>query len=416
MPDSDPQTPRAVSRRRVSRSGCGVLFFGVFALFGLFFLSFFGQALWQAVTARGWQPVSCTVISSQVVTSSGSDSDTHRVAVSFTYEVDGRSYRSDRYQFMTGSSSGYDRKARIVSRLPPGTVTDCWFDPEQPSSAVMNRGLTGDMAFALIPLLFVAIGAIGMTASLLGWRRDAAGKKEVGRAETVPGMPQSSLASAVGRRLESSGAPAAAIGPGNRLSPESTPRGRLGGILLMTLFWWGILGVFLYQASNEPGGIFRWGLMLFLTPFVLVGLVLIASCVHFALALRNPRVELTLDRPTVRLGESFTVRWQLRGRSSALSELTIQLVGREIATYRRGTDNVTEKEAFAEIDVARVMGGMAASTGGATVTVPTTAMHSFEAPNNEIEWTLEVDGKIERWPDVDETFPLVVEPLEAGGR
>jgi hypothetical protein len=38
-------------------------------------------------------------------------------------------------------------------------------------------------------------------------------------------------------------------------------------------------------------------------------------------------------------------------------------------------------------------------------------MHSFSATHNQIVWTLEVKGEIQRWPDVDDAFPITILPL-----
>ena len=52
--------------------------------------------------------------------------------------------------------------------------------------------------------------------------------------------------------------------------------------------------------------------------------------------------------------------------------------------------------------------------GSANVTIPADTMHSFDAPNNEIAWTLEVHGAIPLWPDVSASFPITVLPLPTG--
>ena len=39
-------------------------------------------------------------------------------------------------------------------------------------------------------------------------------------------------------------------------------------------------------------------------------------------------------------------------------------------------------------------------------------MHSFEAPNNRVRWTLIVHGDIPFWPDVRDEFPITVLPLQ----
>ena len=87
---------------------------GCIALFGALFLGaallllvpFFLLPAWRAVGTLGWTEVPCTVLESRVETVRGDDGDTYRVAVAYEYEVDGRTYRGDRYDFLPGSSSG----------------------------------------------------------------------------------------------------------------------------------------------------------------------------------------------------------------------------------------------------------------------------------------------------------------------
>jgi hypothetical protein len=46
--------------------------------------------------------------------------------------------------------------------------------------------------------------------------------------------------------------------------------------------------------------------------------------------------------------------------------------------------------------------------GKTIVEIPAGTMHSFEAANNKIVWALKVEGKIDRWPDIDEEYRLNV--------
>ncbi len=66
--------------------------------------------------------------------------------------------------------------------------------------------------------------------------------------------------------------------------------GKLIGMILIAAFWNGIVSVFLWQiVLSFRRGDPEWFLCLFMTPFVLVGLGLMAGVVYFLLALANPR-------------------------------------------------------------------------------------------------------------------------------
>ena len=47
--------------------------------------------------------------------------------------------------------------------------------------------------------------------------------------------------------------------------------------------------------------------------------------------------------------------------------------------------------------------------------VPECTAHSFNAFHNKIRWVLRIHGEIERWPDVDEEYEILVLPRPLGG-
>ena len=98
-----------------------VMFFGAFAGCGGIILVAMGRGAVNVFAARSWHSVPATVVSSRVRSHSGDDGTTYSVDVLYRYSVNGREYRSNRYGFMRGSSSGYDAKRKVVDRLPPGT-------------------------------------------------------------------------------------------------------------------------------------------------------------------------------------------------------------------------------------------------------------------------------------------------------
>jgi hypothetical protein len=156
--------------RHVGTRGCMVAFFSVFFLVGGGFSLFFLSPALQALKAKSWQATPCTILSSQVRTHPG-DSDsgpTYDVAVLYVYTFGGREYKSNRYQFLGGSSGGYQDKERIVRRLPPLTRTTCYVNPEEPTEAVLDRSISREYAFVLVPLLFLLVGLGGIILTLRG--------------------------------------------------------------------------------------------------------------------------------------------------------------------------------------------------------------------------------------------------------
>src|SRR6185295_6349318 len=251
-----------------SGAGCIVLFFALFLLAGLGALGFFVRPVLRLLSAGSRIEVPATVLYSGVREHSGDDSTTYGVEVLYAYEVGGRTYKSTRYDFSSGSSSGRESKAAKVAAIPAGTRTICYVDPRHPEDAVLDRAFRPIYLLGLIPLVFVAVGGIGMAAALRYRQRKAAGS---GAPDWLP-QPRA-LGSAVGVPEAAEGG--VAEGP-ILLAPKSEPWGRFLGITFVALFWNGLVSVFLYQVvqgwrSGQGDGC----LTAFLVPFVLVGLALI---------------------------------------------------------------------------------------------------------------------------------------------
>ena len=68
-----------------------------------------------------------------------------------------------------------------IDNLPPGTITTCYVDPDDPGEAVIYRGFSWVYLFALLPLVFIAIGGGGMLFALTrGIGKKIAGRKRGG--------------------------------------------------------------------------------------------------------------------------------------------------------------------------------------------------------------------------------------------
>jgi len=138
--------------------------------------------------------------------------------------------------------------------------------------------------------------------------------------------------------------------------------------------------------------------------------VMIGVIGYFFLALFNPRATLTVNANAIPLGGALELQWRLTGRVQAVKRLRICLEGREEATYRRGTSSCTDKEVFATVELADATDHHDIRAGQHKVTLRADTMHSFESDHNKIVWALRVHGEIQRWPDVNEEFPVVVLP------
>jgi hypothetical protein len=184
-------------------------------------------------------------------------------------------------------------------------------------------------------------------------------------------------------------------------------------MVVVSLFWNGIISIPVVGAVGEwQGGQAPVFGTLFLLPFVAVGVFMIAKAGQQMLMLVNPRAQVTLSPGTLVAGEAATVAWTLTGKVERIKALMVTLEGREQATYMRGTDRQTDTAVFARIPIgpAREIGR--AREAMARLEVPAGAMHSFASNNNKIEWVVRVHGQIDRWPDLDEEYPVTVLPCQ----
>lgn len=347
-----------------------------------------------AVESGSWPQVPCRIVSSEVERNAGSDGDTYRAAITFSYTFEGREYTGGRYDFSDMSSSGYDGKARIVRQYPVGHQTECWVNPRDPTIAVLARGIPG-VVYLVIPFtsIFILVGGTIM----------------LGAAGLLPEKWTSAVRSSHKRVTQAEKGEL-------QLKPSSGPVAKLIGALLFALFWNGIVATAMWAViggfrKGDP----EWFLLLFLVPFVAVGLGAVGFVVYFALALANPKPRLSLDEGSPRLGGTVRLHWHLSGAIHRLQNLTITLEGRESATYRVGTRSVTDTSLFCRQMLFETADPSAHRNGEIHFSIPANLIHTFSAGNNRIQWSLHVRGAIARWPDVNDSYPIIIRPHQTSG-
>lgn len=396
--DASRQAARALGERfNKSGSGCLAAFFSIFLLVGLgvLWLVLIGPALasWRA---RSWVAADCEVVSSHVATHSGDDGDTYSVEILYRYDYGGRDYHSNRYHFFTGSTSGYEGKARVVEALPAGRRFTCWVDPDDPSEAVIERGLSGESWIAVVPLLFVAVGGGGVVFALVGRRRKRRGG---GKRRKRRRRPERTPIPAAGRPLA--------------LEPAQGPWTKLFVLLFIAAFWNGITGVFVWQVvegwrTGAPDGC----LTVFILPFVAIGLLLAVSIPYSILALVNPRPHLTLDPGAVAPGGEAEIAWRFTGAARRLSKLEITVEAEEKSTERSGSSTSTRTASVFTQPVYETDRRSEIPAGSARFTLDPKAPPS-RGGDHKITWKVKVAGTIRFWPDVGEAFEFEVPPAPA---
>jgi hypothetical protein len=352
----------------------------------------------KTIDAEGWPAVSCRIVSAEVKSHSDSDGTTYSIEITYEYQFEGSSYRNDRYDFIGGSSSGYKGKERIVKGYKTAANPRCFVNPKNPSEAVLKRGWHWGLLFALFPLPFLAVGVGGLYFAL---KRTKISRKAEAAQWLPKGESQPSMTMLHGWDRESL--------PVTLKSKSQWAR--LLGSIVVAVFWNGFISVFLFLIIKDwRSGQGSCGPVLIMVPFVAVGIVLIGSIFYYFLALFNPRATVTLSRTVVPLGGGGEVQWQFGGMTGRIRKLTLALRGTEEATSQRGKNSHTERRLFYNAELFSTENDLEVPYGRVDFTIPGEMMHSFEARNNKIIWKIEMHGKINTWPDIQEEYKITVAP------
>jgi len=427
--------------RRTSSSTVGsigeALFFGLLLLFGLVGLAaavvFLLIPEWRA--NQQFVGHTCHVLDARIATQQREDGQVYRPEVQIEYRVGPRSFRIWTYDVATArdlSSSYWSSReqaeealeAFVVDRRHPRPYA-CWYDPANPSVAVVVRGYRWWIwPVLVVPLSLMLIGAGGLVFVWLHWaksvERRAALTQKVQESELLGGngrlvrpfpyVPQMAcITDSPGTRLRF------------RLPIDVSPGWALFGVFVACVLWNGIVGVFVALAVNgHLKGRPDWFLTLFLIPFGLVGLLLLGVLIRQFLVTTGvgPTMVEISDHP-LRPGGTYKLFVFQAGRLT-VNRLEVALVCEEEATFTCGTDTRTEtREVYSQPLFSRegfeVVRGMPFEAE-LEFTVPAQVMHSFKAEYNSINWKVMVSGDVAGWPDYRRAFPIVVLPPNGGDR
>jgi hypothetical protein len=155
------------------KAGVFLLFFAIFwcSLVGVFdFL--IARSLVAQITSSWYQPTTARILKSE--TTSNRDSEgatTHGVKFEYTYSVNGTNYTGTHYTFdgSSSSDSGWARDA--VATFPPGVERVCYYDPQDPSRAVLAPGLHGsDITHLMFMTPFNIVAGFLIAYPIWSWR------------------------------------------------------------------------------------------------------------------------------------------------------------------------------------------------------------------------------------------------------
>lgn len=402
------------------------LFFSVFLVAGaVFFAVMFANLVipeWRANRHFAETPA---VVDRVVIheTESRDGTITYRPDIYIHYSVGGHRYHTVTYNIQRETFTNREAALTGAHQFKFGEEYPCWYDPMDPSQAVLVRGYSGFIyVILLVPISFFVIGTGGLIYTLSHWGTSAERRAALARGATRldPADP------AVQRQRQFPAIPADANqtnSPGTTLAyrlPSAVAQGwSLFLALAAALAWNAIVAMFVVMVvqghlRHEPD----WGLTVFVSVFVLIGiglLIFLARQWLVTTGIGATRLEIS-DHP-LRPGKCYELLVAQAGRL-AINSLEVQLACDERATYRQGTDTRTERRRVFQQQIYRRQGFEVQPgvpfEGRCPLEIPGAAMHSFKGDHNEINWKLIVRADVAGWPNFEREFPVVVYPPANG--
>ena len=339
--------------------------------------------------ALSWEEVPCKITDSFVESHSSSDGTTYSVEIRYSYEWNERKYDGDQYTFGNMSSSGKASKKEIVSKYPKGSMATCLVNPIDPSDSVITREV-GWLPYGIIAFssIFIAVGAGLIITGLRKKKPSIGGVKatsisQLGQDETF------------------------------KLKPEAGRIARTIGSVIFAIIWNGFacIPIYIYLQERKKGNP-EWFLLLFGVIFGILGLLLIANAVRSLLAMRNPLPEIMVSPGKLMPGSHLNLSWRMQGSVRRLSNLAIYIEAQEIARFQKGTRTVTDKNTFLQVCLFESSHKGDFQRGSVKFQIPEETVPTMKIDHNEITWQIVFVGDVPRWPDLSETYPMVLQPAQ----
>ncbi|MGB6043329.1 MAG: DUF3592 domain-containing protein [Pirellulales bacterium] len=339
----------------------------------------------------------------------------YRPRIPFTFVVDGVTYRSNHYDLLT-EYSDRDEARDVAARFAKGESYPCWYDPKNPENAVLVRDSTLTFwLLMLLPIGFLAIGLGGMAYNVWHWSASKERRSAIAKlaADIDPLSDLHSQFPSVPRDADVTESPGTTLA--YRLPIATLPGWRMFALFGTCLFWNILAALLMFLAARRHlDGDPDWIMTAMSAAFIIPGLWLVYTLAGQLLqssGLGMTRVEISAH--PLEPGGHYEMYVSQGGRL-AVKNFEVLLVCEEQATFRQGTDTVTDKRA---VSVHPVMSKSDFRIEPPDIfetrcsfDVPATAMHSFRSENNGINWKVVIRGDVERWESYERDFPLVVIP------
>ena len=365
----------------------------------------------------------CVVLQTRLAKQEGADGTLYRPEARIQYSVNGETYVTWTYSIRGRYTASRAEVEKILQSLEPGEEYTCWYDPADPSVAVLVQTYTWWSWLTLaIPGSFILIGIGGVVHSLMTWGKSAERQAAIAQRTahgasfdpsrcSLPDFPYVPKPASI------------TDSPGTTLAyrlPSVTGSGwKLLGGAAACLGWNGIVALFACVAiSGFLEGRPDWLLTVLVIPFLVVGGGIIVYFLRYVLvasAIGPTLVEIS-EQPLYP-GNHYELFVSQTGRLRVKS-LEVVLACEEQATFQQGTNTRRESLRVLEQPVYRreqfdVRHGVPFEAR-CLLEVPAGAMHSFKSEHNEISWKIIVKGEVDGWPSFSRSFPVIVYPPSNG--
>ena len=364
----------------------------------------------------------CTVLEKRIGQSSDRDDGLrYRPEIRIQYELNGETYCTWTYDIHQAYASGRENSEAVTDRFTEHQQCTCWYDPANPRVVVLQRGYSGwNWLTFIVPMSFVVIGGGGLLYAVLQWGKSAecrAAMMRPAQRELRAGhSPDPSLFPHVPDCSDITSSPGTRLA--YRLPITSSPAWALFGLLVACLLWNGVVSWCVVLAirghlEHRPDWLFT----LFVVPFLLLGVALVALFVRQLLVTTGigPTLVEISSHPLLPSGQ-YQVFVSQSGRFK-IHCFTLSLVCDEEATYRQGTNTRTETRRVYRQELLRQekveVGRGAPLEAECSLTMPAEVMHSLKAEHNGIHWKLVVQADVAGWPNFERSFSVIVHPAPA---
>ncbi len=370
---------------------------------------FFVRPLQSYCQSQNWTETDCQIVLSEVKDQSDSDGSSFQAIIRYQYAVGLRELTGDRICFLKATSSPRKSEvSRMVADYPTGSTARCFYDPQRPEQSVLERGFSHHIWFGLLPLILAVVGSVIYYCGYSAYASNQQKQLELSQLAQTPSSTEQPLTAPM--NLFQADALDLQWDVPRKLKPASSKWLRVIGIGFFALFWNGVTWTSFFSTWDHGFNLFSLIITLFMIPFMLVGIFVVAALIHQLLSLLNPYVEIALSTGTAVVGGQFDIAWQTSAGVRRIRNLSINIEGTESATYRQGTDTKTDTQLFAVVPVLETMLPEQIKFGNAQIQIPANTMHTFEGAHNKVLWHVRVRGEIPYWPDVDEQYLFRVKP------